>query len=290
MPYVVVDVFTEVPLRGNPLAVFPDARGLDDAQMQAIARELNLSETSFVFPPNDGQSVARLRIFTPSAEVPFAGHPTIGTAFVLVSNGTVAPEATSFVLNERIGNVPIRLERRADPFLVWFTGPPIVLGAYADRMACVRALGLDIDDCLDDLPAQFISGGNTFLYIPLRDRATVDRAKLIVDAMARAGAGEMGVYVFSTTPNGVYARLFAPYFGIAEDPATGSAMGPLAAYLFEHNLIERKDGLRLVSEQGAAMGRRSILHMQLHVDGSTLAGVEVGGSAVPIIEGTIQLA
>lgn len=286
--YVVVDVFTEVALAGNPLAVFPDARGLDDAHMQAIARELNLSETSFIFPADDPTHIARLRIFTPGAEVPFAGHPTIGTVFVLLTQGRVPENARSFVLEERIGPVPIRLERRAHPFMAWLTAPPIVFGPTFDRAGAARALGLEPGDLLADFPVQQICSGNTFLYVPLRDRACVDRALLDPDAMRHLCA-QRAVVVFTPTESGAYTRMFAPDFGIIEDPATGSATGPLGAYFVEHGLVECKDGLRFVSEQGTKMGRRSILHVQLHVRDGVLAHVEVGGSAVAIVEATMQL-
>ena len=286
--YTVVDVFTEVALAGNPLAVFADARGLDDVRMQAIARELNLSETSFIFPAQDRGNAARLRIFTPGAEVPFAGHPTLGTAFVLLAHGRIANSISSFVLEERIGLVPIRLERRADPFLAWLTAPPISFGTTFDRAGAAHALGLESEDLLGDFPVRQLASGNAFVYIPLRDRASVDRAALNSAAMRRV-CGQSAVVVFTPAPGGAYTRMFAPDFGIIEDPATGSAMGPLAAYLFEYSLVERKDGLRLVSEQGRAMGRRSILHALLHVSDGVLSSVEVGGSAVAVAEATMRL-
>jgi trans-2,3-dihydro-3-hydroxyanthranilate isomerase len=286
--YTVVDVFTEVALAGNPLAVFPDARGLDDTRMQAVARELNLSETSFIFPPEDRRHAARLRIFTPGAEVPFAGHPTIGTAFVLVAQNRIPNGTASFVLEERIGLVPIRLERRADPFLAWLTAPPISFGAAFDRSGAAHALGLAPGDLLGAFPVQQLASGNAFVYVPLRDRASVDRATLDAAAMRRV-CGQSAVVVFTPTPDGAYTRMFAPDFGIIEDPATGSATGPLAAYLFEHALVERKDGLRFVSEQGTAMGRRSILHVLLHVSRGELSCVEVGGSAVMVAEATMRM-
>jgi trans-2,3-dihydro-3-hydroxyanthranilate isomerase len=287
-PYVVVDVFTDVALAGNPLAVFPDARGFDDTRMQAIARELNLSETSFVFPPRNRDHAARLRIFTPGAEVPFAGHPTIGTSFVLVAQGRVPESAGSFILEERVGPIPIRLERRGDPFMAWFTAPPITLGPIFDAAGAARALGLEPDDVLDENPVQQIQSGNAFVYIPLRTRAIVDRAVLDAPAMRRV-CGQSAVVVFAPTPRGAYTRMFAPEFGVSEDPATGSAAGPLGAYLFKHGLVERKDGLHLLNEQGTAMGRRSLLHLKLHVAEDVLTHVEVGGSAVAIVEATMQL-
>jgi trans-2,3-dihydro-3-hydroxyanthranilate isomerase len=286
--YTVVDVFTEVALAGNPLAVFPDARGLDDARMQAIARELNLSETSFVFPSGDLRCVARLRIFTPSAEVPFAGHPTIGTALVLHARGIAGADATSFVLEERIGHVPIRLECNADPLRAWLTAPQTTFGPTFSREGAARALGLEAVDLLDELPVQRLVSGNAFVYVPLRDRGTVDRAVLDAAAMRRV-AQQSAVVVFAPTASGAYTRMFAPEFGIIEDPATGSATAPLAAYLVHYGLVPCADGGRLISEQGVSMGRRSILHVHLHAREGVLTDVEVGGSAVAIVEATMQL-
>src|SRR5271165_4356904 len=289
--YFVVDVFTEVQFRGNPLAVFPEAKDLSSDEMQALARELNLSESSFVFAPRDARSAARVRIFTPWKELDFAGHPTIGTAFALVTLGRIPPADTAFVLEENIGPVPIRLERRAGPFLAWLSTPPITLGAIVDRARSAAALGLETAALLGEYPVQLAGAGNPFLYVPLRDAAAVDRAAL--DARALAGlvpANALnGVFLFAPAPNGVYARMFAPMSGITEDPATGSATGPLGAYLVEHGLIERRDGLSFVNEQGTAMGRQSFIHAKLRVREGNLETVEVGGSAVTVMEGNVTL-
>ncbi len=289
--YLVVDVFTEVPFAGNPLAVFPDAVGLTDREMQTIARELNLSETSFVFAPVDARSAARLRIFTPSREVDFAGHPTIGSAFALVSLARVLPSETEFVLEENVGPVPIRLERRADPFFAWLRTPPISFGATFDREAAAAMLGLSAADLLGELPVREAGAGNPFMYVPLRDAAAVDRAQIDVAALARLGrnSAAVGVFLFAPAAGGVYARMFAPRSGVAEDPATGSATGPLGAYLVEHGLLERRDGLRFINEQGVKMQRRSLIHGRLNVRNGVLESVDVGGSAVRVIEGTIEL-
>ncbi len=291
-PYrsLVVDVFTEVPFFGNPLAVFPDAHGLSDDAMQTIARELNLSETSFVFAPLDARNAARLRIFTPGREVDFAGHPTIGTAFALVSLERVPASANDFVLEENVGPVPIRLERRADPFLAWLRTPPIAFGAKYDRAQAAAMLGLTAADLLGVLPVQEAGAGNPFIYVPLRDRAAVDKAELEVGALLRLGpdSAASGVFVFAPVESGVYARMFAPRSGIREDPATGSATGPLGAYLVEYGLLERRDGLRFTNEQGTKMQRRSFIHGRLNVAGGVLESVDVGGSAVRVSEGTLE--
>jgi trans-2,3-dihydro-3-hydroxyanthranilate isomerase len=260
--------------------------------MQTLARELNLSETSFVLPPSAPGSAARVRIFTPFNEMEFAGHPTIGTAFALCALGRVPADATAFVLEENIGPVPIRLERRADPFLAWLQTPPIRFETRYDRVACAEALGLTAGDLLGDYPAQVVTAGNPFLFVALRDASAVDRAELDVRGIERAAPSfsANGVFVFAPVAAGVYARMFAPMSGIREDPATGSATGPLAAYLVEYGLIEKRDGLRFINEQGTKMQRRSLIHALLHVSGDMLKTVEIGGSAVKVIEASVELA
>ncbi len=287
--YEVIDVFSEVPFAGNPLAVFLDAEGLSSDEMQMLARELNLSETTFVSAPELEGTQARVRIFTPGAELPFAGHPTIGTAFALVDSGRVS--ARDFALHENVGAVAIRVESARAPFVAWLRSPPLQFGRCFDRAACASALGLRADDLLGEHPIEAISAGNPFLYVPLRDRATVDRAELEIAAMRRAvdDPARDEVFVFTPTPDGVYARMFAPALGIREDPATGSATGPLGGYLAKHGLIPTVDGTRFVNEQGVKMQRRSLIHGILEVRDGRVAAVEVGGSAVRVIEATVTL-
>jgi trans-2,3-dihydro-3-hydroxyanthranilate isomerase len=290
-PYSVVDVFTEVALEGNPLGVFLDPGDLSSDEMQRITRELNLSETVFVFPATRSECAARVRIFTPAAEIPFAGHPTLGTAFALVRSGRVPADMQSFVLEEGIGPVSIRVERAADPFRAWLRTPPITLGPIFDRTACVRALGLDVPDLLGEYPVEVGSAGNPFLYVPLGDRDAVDRAVLDAPAMLRAAPHKAGneVFLFCPTPEGVYARMFAPALGVSEDPATGSATGPLGAYLVKHGLLAARDGAAFTNEQGVKMKRRSLLHGIVRMRGDELDTIEIGGSAVAIIEGSLTL-
>jgi trans-2,3-dihydro-3-hydroxyanthranilate isomerase len=285
-----VDVFTERPFEGNPLAVFLDARGLERETMQRIAREMNLSESVFVFPPARPDAAAALRIFTPAAELQFAGHPTIGTAFVLHATGALGKGRRAFVLEEGIGPVPVRIDPE-EPFTAWLTTPPVSFETqFDDRPGVAAALGLSAGDLYDGAPVQVVSAGNPFLYVALRDEAAVDRASLDARAI-RALAGEVaasGVYVFAVRANGVYARMFAPEHGIVEDPATGSATGPLAAYLLQYGLAPSGDPVELVAEQGTHMGRPSIL--RIRVTGTAERRViEVGGSAIGLIEGVLRL-
>lgn len=290
--YSVVDVFTETPLEGNPLAVFLDGGDLADREMQSIARELNLSETVFVFPPSRADCVARLRIFTPAAEMPFAGHPTLGTVFALVRAGRIASDAGAFAVEENVGAVAIRLEREADPFIAWLRTPPITLGPEFERDACARALGLEPSDLLTGYPVEAGSAGPWYLYLPLADRAAVDRAFLDAPALQRAVAGHPAgnaAFVFTPVPGGVYARMFARELGVIEDPATGSATGPLGAYLVKRGLLAARDGARFTNEQGVKMGRRSLLHGIVRMRGAEFDTIDVGGSATALIEATLTL-
>lgn len=278
--YRVVDVFTENPLEGNPLAVFPQARDLDASTMQRIAKELNLSETAFVLPSTRSDCSARVRIFTPAREMPFAGHPTIGASYVLLDEG--AAPVDNFLLEELIGPIPIRVEQGVRP-LIWLRTPPVEEGRKVDPNICARSLGLPASD-LGNIPPQILSAGNPHLYIAVKDKATVDRAWLRSLEPLKAESNELlGVFVFATTPEGVYSRMFAPEHGVVEDPATGSATGPLAAYLMKHGLVSGNSGTRFVSEQGTKMGRRSILHVQISGE-----SIEVGGYVTPLVEATMR--
>lgn len=290
--YVTVDVFTSVPFEGNPLAVFTAANGLDGAAMQRIAREMNLSETTFVLPPRDAAHTAQVRIFTPQSELPFAGHPTLGTTFVL--RGDTGADA--FVLEEAAGDIPVRVARGSDGTTqFWLTAPPVV---FEDRVAAepvAAALGLDAGDLLAGVAPEIARAGPRFLFVALTDPAAVDRIELLDYRLLREAIpnAPTGVFVFARRDAGsgrhaVYSRLFAPEQGIAEDPATGSAMGPLTALMLRRGLLPLEDGLQLISEQGAKMGRRSFLHVLLHAGGGE-PRIEVGGSVVPIARGELRI-
>ena len=292
--YRIVDVFTERPFEGNALAVFVDARGLDTSTMQRIAREMNLSETSFVFPAKRSDCAATVRIFTPAKEMPFAGHPTVGTSYVLLTERAELKSASTFTLEEKIGLVPIRVERgkKAGPRgpLIWLRTPPIVLGRTYDAALCARALGLDRGDLLD-VPPQLLSAGNPTIYVAVKDAAAVDRAWLDMQgsrAIKAPDAEPSCVFVFTPTAKGAYSRMFAPEYGVPEDPATGSSTGPLAAFMMRHALMPTKTGTRRLSEQGTSMGRRSILQILIHGEAGR-DGIEVGGHVAPVASGTMTL-
>ena len=288
--YRVVDVFTETALEGNPLAVFPDASGIDDGAMQKIARELNLSETVFVVPVTRGDCAARIRIFTSTMEMLFAGHPTVGASFVLLEEALVPKEPGHFLLEEKVGPVAVRIEPGHRP-LIWLRTPPIQFGRTYDRAICARALGLDPADLLDIAP-QLASAGNPNIFIAAKDKGAVDRAWLDLSGLRSiqpASEGPVCVFVFAPTEDGAYSRMFAPEHGVIEDPATGSVTGPLAAFMLRNGLTPRDKQSRFISEQGTKMGRRSLLHVLIHGENAA-DGIEVGGYVTPLVEATMTLA
>lgn len=287
--YRVVDVFTDQPLEGNPLAVFPDASGIDDVTMQKIAKELNLSETSFVVPATRADCAAGVRIFTPEKEMAFAGHPTIGTSFVLLDEGIIPADREQFMLEEKVGPVPIRVDAGTCP-LIWLRTPQIIEGRTFDRTVCAQILALDSGDLLDATP-QLLSAGNPTIFIALKDRDAVDRACLDSHGsfvLKGEDHEPMCVFVFTPTSHGAYSRMFAPEYGIAEDPATGSSTGPLASFMIRHGLISGAAGTRFISEQGTKMGRRSILHVHILGDCGQ-DGIFVGGNVVPVVEAIMRI-
>jgi trans-2,3-dihydro-3-hydroxyanthranilate isomerase len=295
--FVQVDVFTDRVFGGNPLAVFPDGAGLTDGEMQAIAREMNLSETTFVLPATRPGCDVKVRIFTPGVELPFAGHPTIGTTYVLSTLGRLRDGALDVVLEEGVGPVPVRIEGDlSNPTFIWMKHPTATFGPpLADRAAVASALGLTEMDLLPDKPIQEGSTGLPFLYVPLRDSKTVDRAQLDDEALlAIDGIGEAGgAFIFApdleTGTNHVYSRLLGTRaIGVSEDPATGSASGPLGAYLVREGIVEAADEVKIVSQQGTKMGRQSWVHIRLTKAGDDW-DIEVGGSTVPVLTGELHI-
>ena len=296
--FVQVDVFTDRVFGGNPLAVVFEAAGLSDAEMQAIAREMNCSETTFLLPPTRPDCEARVRIFTPARELPFAGHPTIGTAWVLATEQLLPPNTHRFNLEEGIGPIEVTLEGEpARPSFLWMRHGEARFGPeLGNRAGFARALGLAEADLLAGAPICTGSTGNPFLYIPLRDREVVDRARLDVPALlAVQGEGpNVGVFVFAPDSHPgagrVYSRMFAPHTsGIPEDPATGSASGPLGAYLVERGLATPADTVNIVSEQGTRMGRPSFIRIRVGMTAGRVSEILVGGSVVPVIEGRLRM-
>jgi trans-2,3-dihydro-3-hydroxyanthranilate isomerase len=287
--YRVVDVFTRQPLEGNALVVFPDASGLDDATMQKIARETNLSETTFVFPAQRADCAACVRIFTPRNEMEFAGHPTLGTSFVLLDEGVIPKGTGQFLLEERVGPVPVRVDAGERPML-WLRTPAIHFGGTYDRRACAEALSLGLEDLLE-VPPQLVSAGNPTIFIAARDRDAVDHAAVDAARLADvkgSSAEALCFFVFTPTSDGAYSRMFAPDYGISEDPATGSSTGPLASFMMRSGLLPGAAGTRFHSEQGTKMGRRSILHVVVHGENG-VDGIDVGGYVTPVATGLLTL-
>jgi len=287
----VVDVFTERPLAGNQLAVVLDAEGIPGDVMQRIAKEMNISETTFVLAPEAPSNAARVRIFTPGAELPFAGHPTIGTAWVLFTEGLVPGGALDFTLEEGVGPVPVRGERGAGGLRFWMTHPKVSFGkVLTERAAAAAALGLSENDLLPDVPIQVASTGVPFVYVALKDVRAVDAAVSEKDRLARVF--NEGVFIFAALgDNRLYSRMFSPHvLDIHEDPATGSGSGPLGAFVVEYGLVPRSANVAIVSEQGTKMGRQSFVHIKLAYPskGDMPSVIEVGGSVVPTLTGKLS--
>jgi trans-2,3-dihydro-3-hydroxyanthranilate isomerase len=277
--YVVADVFTDTPLEGNSLAVFTDARELPEESLQRLARELNLSETVFVYPPEAGGHV-RIRIFTPSAELPFAGHPVLGTAFVLA-----APlQLGEIRLETGVGIVPVTLERDESGRIVSgrMEQPLPSVEPYEAEAELLGALGLE----RSELPVEVYDNGVRFVYVALASEAEV--AALRPD-LARLGElpSVLGVDCFAGEGSRWKARMFAPGSGVSEDPATGSAAGPLAVHLARHGRTAFGDEIEI--SQGAEIGRPSTLYARAVGSSEQLERVEVGGSAVVVARGEFQL-
>jgi trans-2,3-dihydro-3-hydroxyanthranilate isomerase len=298
--YLHLDVFTDRPLMGNQLAVFPHAENLEPAMMQSIALEMAFSETTFVLPPETSDTNARVRIFTPRAEIPMAGHPTIGTTFALAHEGRIAAEQPSITLGLGIGPTLVRLEWKAGRLrFAWMTQPIPEFGAIAANTGdLATALGLEDSDIRKTrLPVQVASSGVPFLYVPISSRDAVNRAEFERGAFLRfcraAVLNELPVFVFSLESTGdgatAFSRMFAPGFGVPEDPATGGASGPLGAYLVHHGAVSIEQAAHMVSLQGVRMGRPSEIHISIAAHDRQITDVRVGGQAVLVAEGTLQL-
>ncbi len=287
--YLIVDVFTDTPFEGNPLAVFPDASDMDTATMQKISKELNLSETTFVFPATRPDCVAKVRIFTPAKEMDFAGHPTIGTGYVLMKEGIIQEGTEDFILEERVGPVSVHVDKSLNP-LIWLCTPQISTNMTFERIICAQVLGIKSEDLLDISP-QLLSAGNPTLFIAVKDKEVVDRAQLNfqkIEALKKIHPDNFCLFVFAPTSEGAYSRMFAPDYGIIEDQATGSSTGPLALYMMQHGFISKDSGTRFISEQGTKMGRRSILHVLIKGENGK-DGIFIGGQVTPISECVMKI-
>jgi trans-2,3-dihydro-3-hydroxyanthranilate isomerase len=276
--YVVADVFTDRPLAGNQLAVFTDARGLEDAEMQSLAREMKFSESVFVLPP-EGEGHVLMRIFTPSAEVPFAGHPTLGTAFVLAG----PLQVQEIRLETLSGVVPVALERDGDRIVFGRMQQPIpTWGPFGGEAELLPGLGLE----RAELPVELYDNGMHHVYVAFRSAEEV--AALTPDLSAFSDApAVLGINCFAGEGTHWKTRMFSPSGGFMEDPATGSAAGPLAVHLARHGRIAF--GGEIEIWQGAEVGRPSTLYARADGSAEQLERVEVGGSAVIVARGEFRL-
>jgi trans-2,3-dihydro-3-hydroxyanthranilate isomerase len=296
--FVTLDVFTETPFGGNPLAVLPDARGLDHGQMAVIAREFNLSETVFVFPPENAANTRALRIFTPAGEIPFAGHPTVGCAHALAALGEIplTGDDTRIVFEELVGPVAVRIRAQGmKPVFCQLsvaklpeTGPQ-----PPSRTTLASMLGLEPADIqAGPNGPQAISCGLPFLLVPVRDTEALGRARVHLDQWQSVLSGfwASNIFLFTRDPlrtgGNIRARMFGPGVNIVEDPATGSAVAALGGFLAARD--PRTDGtLAWTVEQGVEMGRPSILQVEADRSAGAITAVRVGGASVLISHGEI---
>jgi trans-2,3-dihydro-3-hydroxyanthranilate isomerase len=276
----IVDVFAESRYAGNTLAVVRDAADLDTEAMQAIAREFGFSETTFIVSDARAGADVRVRIFTPTFEMPFAGHPTLGTAWV-VREHLLAGRSDGVTLALGVGPVPVAFEGE----LAWLTAPPIALGATLPAAEIAPIVGLAPDDLDPALPVQRANAGPSFVLVPVRRRDALARARLDVSRASELGTG---IYLFvrdaEDPANQIRARMFFESAGPREDPATGSATACFGAYLLAHGVYGAKLALRI--EQGVEMGRPSLLHLSAQSGGEEPV-IRVGGRVIESARGEL---
>jgi trans-2,3-dihydro-3-hydroxyanthranilate isomerase len=293
--YLHYDVFTDRPLTGNQLAVFTDPAGLTADDMARITREMNFSECTFVFPAEQPGTDVRLRIFGPEqGEMPFAGHPVIGSTFALAHEGLVEPPRDRLTLGLGLGPTAVELEWRAGALAqAWMTQQPPKFGPTIEaRDRAAAALGLESGAIVGGLPIQEVSCGLPFLLVPLTSRAAVDRC--VLDARATEAMFEearlppRNVFVFSVEPGDDQATAYSRMLGTGrEDPATGSASGPLGCYLVRHRLVAPAQAGQIVSRQGVRMGRPSRVRIRIAGTADEITDVKVGGTSVLVGDGRI---
>src|SRR2546426_6422476 len=294
--YFLVDVFTNQPFGGNQLAVFPNASGLAPETMQALAKELNLSESAFVFPAQDAAHDYWVRFFTPAVELPMAGHPTVGTAFVLAHERMIqlAEPETTITFEEGVGVVPVTLQvREGQLHLIQMRQPLPTFGpVFADREAVAQMLSLDPAVLDATLPLEVVSCGVPFLFVPIKSLEAMRAIRFRLDIWERVLRDFAAPHVFAFTQevalpdSTVHSRMFAPAMGIAEDPATGAASGPLGCYLVRHGRVKPGKITEIVSEQGLEMGRPGFIRVRIEQAGEQITGVHVGGQCYWMGEGT----
>ncbi|AQQ52400.1 PhzF family phenazine biosynthesis protein [Planococcus lenghuensis] len=298
LPYTLIDVFTDQPFGGNQLAVFQPEAELPKELMQKIARELNLSETVFLYPAANQENTRKLRIFTPKMELPMAGHPTIGAAFVLADTAPGLPHTgmVSWMFEEQVGVLSVTVHRKDGGTIRTEMKQPVpgFEEPFQDRQLAAHLLSVTEEDLHESRPVQTVSSGVPFLYIPLRSLDAVKRISFRLDVWEQQFSG-LDIFAFATetvhSDSSVHSRMFAPAMGIPEDPATGAASGPLGAYLTRHGIIPFNDmGIaRIRSEQGIELGRPSFIDITIAKSGNGIKEVTIGGQSVVIGKGEIYI-
>ncbi|WP_096189965.1 PhzF family phenazine biosynthesis protein [Evansella halocellulosilytica] len=300
--YSLVDVFTDRLFGGNQLAVLPNAEGLSDQLMQKIAAELNLSETAFVFQATNPENHNRVRFFTPQTELPMAGHPTIGTAYVLTSNAIIKTKqgANQLVFEEGVGNIIVTVHNENNEIKhIEMNQPLPKFGDYFSRIdSAAELLSLNQTDIDTRFPIQSVSTGVPFLFIPVKSTRTMKDINFnseIWKKMFRHNEYTKHIFVFSTDKANeesiVRSRMFAPAMGIAEDPATGAASGPLGAYLVEHGIVttQQNGNYKIRSEQGVEMGRPSFIDITVVKQEDHYKEIKIGGTVVEVGNGSLSI-
>jgi trans-2,3-dihydro-3-hydroxyanthranilate isomerase len=297
--YCLVDVFTDRAFGGNPLAIFTDANNLSPVIMQALAKELNLSETSFVLPAHNPTHDYAVRIFTPAIELPMAGHPTIGTAFVLAHEHMIStPETETTVLfEEGVGIIPVTLiSREGHLQTIQMSQPLPTFGSqFVARETIAQMLSLDLADLNATLPLEVVSCGVPFLFVPVNTLEAMRSIQFRRDVWERVLRDFEAPHVFAFTEevvavgSTVHSRMFAPAMGISEDPATGAASGPLGCFLVHHKRVKPAKIVEIVSEQGLELGRPSFIQVRIEQEEEQITGVYVGGQCYWMGQGTIEI-
>ena len=296
--YHLLDVFTNQAFGGNQLAVFTHPpTNLSQETMQKIAKEMNLAEITFVFPPKNDTNDFHVRIFTPATEMPMAGHPTVGTGYLLTHIGMLGDidGEKTVTFEEGVGPIKVTIQTDDDgnPSQILMRQPlPEFLDIYEDKQGIADMLSLSLDDIHPTAPVQVVTTGVPFLYIALNSLEAANKVNLRLDIWEKHFKGTNAEQIFVTTTetqyetSTVHSRMFAPAFGIPEDPATGAASGPLGAYLLKYGLVDTK---LIISEQGIEMGRPSFINIDMGYDGKTFTDVVIGGECVYMGYGTLVL-
>lgn len=302
LQYTLVDVFTDTPFGGNQLAVVEGRNDLSTETMQKIARELNLSETVFVFPPHKSENTRKLRIFTPQMELPMAGHPTIGAAYVLTASDAVPTEEgqNEYVFEEEVGEILVTVVKEEGRIVkVEMKQPlPVFNEKFENRKLAADLLSLTEAELHPDLPVQSVSSGVPFLFIPVGSLQAIRRIQFRLDVWEQYFKGAPNFqHIFAFTAEtenaaaSVHGRMFAPAMGISEDPATGAASGPLGAYFVKHKILPNAENgiYSITSEQGFEMGRPSFIGITVLGTPDNITEVKIGGNSITIGKGELFL-